>query len=277
MKNLQAVFTATKYHLYYSITNPRIWAGVILILTVVFNRIYPYALFANDVDYPVNFGVVCVHFSDNFSAASIFTSLLLIFSDMPFKNPQQLFLVTRCGKRTWCISQFLYIIVVSIAVMLIIILLTMLMLAGHLSFDNEWGKIIKSALSVPYEKYRIDAILSPTALNSFTPHSALLWCLPVGTLAFITFGSIIFAFNMISNSVAGSVIGALFVGVHFMSFNAPQLLWTSPLGWLSLSVINVTLTTSFPPPGYALAMFSGMFVLSIAEALLRVRKKSDIL
>lgn len=280
MDNLRKIFTATGYDLYYSISNPKIWAAVVLILTTVFVDYSGYILIIADFDLPVSIGIVSGLFIDPFFVMVAFTGLLLIFSEMPFNDPQQVFMITRCGKRAWCISQILYIIVVSAFVMLAIFLFTMLVFAGHLTFDNSWGRIILSANSDEViAKYPIRLGIDSYITSSLTPQEALIYSIPVALFTFVAFGCLIFALNTISHKIVGTIIGAIIVAENWI---ATYLLyswvpWVTMLGWCSLNRINFAHTGTNPTPEHAYIMLSGIFVLSVAAVLFRSRKKTDVM
>lgn len=282
MKTLRTSFMSTGYHLYYSLTNPKIWAALLMILAAVFLRINPYSKIAADYNETVSIGIISYLFSDVFSVTIIYAALLFIFSELPFDNPQQIFLVTRSGKRAWCVSQFLYIIAVSLFVTLLISVFTVILLSGHLSFENSWGKVINTVIQSDElsEKYQIYDCITTEAVNTFTPHKALVWSVLSGTLTFVVFGSLIYTFNSISHKTAGIIFGVLLIACHMFTgyfANLILFLWFAPLEWSSIMVININHISKMPTPEYAICMLAGLFVLSAGFAIFRSQKKSDIL
>lgn len=79
MKTLRTSFMSTGYHLYYSLTNPKIWAALLMILAAVFLRINPYSKIAADYNETVSIGIISYLFSDVFSVTIIYAALLFIF------------------------------------------------------------------------------------------------------------------------------------------------------------------------------------------------------
>lgn len=280
MNNLRKIFTATGYDLYYSISNPKIWAAVVLILTTVFVDYSGYILMIADFDLPVSIGIISGLFTDPFFVMIAFTGLLLIFSEMPFNDPQQVFMITRCGKRAWCISQILYIIAVSAFVMLSIFAFTMIIFAGHLTFDDTWGRIIPAANNTEiYSKYPIHLSISSYIISSLTPREALIYSVPIALFTFVTFGCLIFALNTMSRKIAGTIIGAIFVAENWIAVYLPYswVPWVTMLGWCSLNRINFAHIGTNPRPEHAYIMLSGISVLSVAVVLFHSRKKTDVL
>lgn len=280
MNKLRKVFTALNYDLYYSISNPKIWAAVVLILTMAFTGLSGYVFLLRDFDLPISAGAVCGLFSSSSITFSIFTALLLIFSEMPFNDPQQVFMITRCGKRAWCISQILYIIVVSVFIMLAILLFSMLLFTGRLSFDDSWGKVMHAVNDTEIvKKYQIRNSLSTYVMSLITPMKAIGYTVPLTLVTFISFGTMVFALNMYSRKVAGTIVGVVFITLNFTSvlFNEGWMPWITMLKWCSIEQINFTHSGTNPTPEHAYIMLSGIFVLSVAAALFGSRKKSDVL
>lgn len=277
MKKINNIFYVTAHHIYCSFFNPKIWAAVILILMTVYLVISPYAKIANDFSATVSIGIVSYVFSDPFSVTVLFASMLFIFSDLPFNSPHQIFLITRSGKRAWCISQLIYIIFVSLFVLFAVISFTMVLLAGHISFDNSWGRVINTAVqsSELRAEYQIYDRVVHTAINTFSPQQALIWCLPVGTFMIAVFGSMIFALNMISYRIGGTIIGAFFLAFHLLTgyFLNWTFKWFSPLEWMSINVININHISQMPTPEYSICVLSGIYILSVTIVIFCSRKK----
>lgn len=280
MDTLRKTITATRYNLYYSISNPKIWAAVVLILTMTFVHLSGYVFLLRDFDLPISIGAICGLFSNPFFIMIDFTGLLLIFSEMPFNDSQQTFMVTRSGKRAWCIGQILYIIVVSVFIMLAILLFSMLLFAGRLSFDDSWGKIMHAVNNAEIiKKYPIRSSLSTDVMSMIAPMDAIACTVPLTLLTFTSYGAMVFALNMYSRKIAGTVVGVVFMTLNLVSgyFMYGWLPWITMLGWCSIEKINFTHSGTNPTPEHAYIMLSGIFVLSVAAALFGSRKKSDVL
>ena len=104
------VFTLTRYHIYYTMMQSKFWAAVLMILSAGYINVKSVTQIVFKYETPVSFGIFALIFSGAFFGVVLPVALLFIFSEMPFKNSQQIFLLTRSGKQTWCISQILFII-----------------------------------------------------------------------------------------------------------------------------------------------------------------------
>ncbi len=193
---------STACNLYYSITNPKVWVAAIIILAQIFRVIVPYAKIANDFNASVSAAVIAIFFSDKFSVIVIFIGLLFIFSELPFSDPQQIYHITRSGKRSWYLSQLFYI---------ILILFSWAIICANLSFDSSWGRVINT---IPKsadlrDSYAISGMITEDVIASFTPLTAALWSVFVGTFLFIVFGTLFFSLNMVTRKMGGFIAGAV--------------------------------------------------------------------
>ncbi len=280
MKEIRKTLAVTGYHLYYTVFHPKFWTCILLVMASEYLLFRPYAEIAGDFNVDVSIGELSLVWSVPFNICIMFIGLLLIFSDLPFKNNQQIFLLTRSKKRAWCISQLLYIIVISAAVTLFALLFGIFLLTGHITFENEWDKIINSAangrLPSGYPSVHTHNI---DALRMFTPYKALIWSVLSGLLCGTAFGSIIFAINLTSGTNIGILLGGLLITFRFFGelFASYFFAWISPLEWCSVDVINIDKSSRMPTPKYAICMILAIIAVCTIAVLLRSRKKSDVL
>ncbi len=277
MNFIHRTFTTAGYHLFYTLFHPKFWTAVLLVLTVTYIRIQPYSEIANDFNTKVSVGILSFIYSDVLFVTVIYVALLLIFSELPFKNTQQIFLLTRSGRRSWCVSQILYIIIVSVVITMVICLFTTLFLAGHLSFTDKWDKVINSAINhkLP-ESYSAYACVSKEALVVFSPYKAITWSLLCGMLCSVMFGMIIFAANLASGRNVGIPLGSALIALYWLFQYTDKyfLTWLSPLEWASISTINLRHSSKMPTPEFALITLLVICIISIIIILFRSRKGS---
>lgn len=281
MSEIKKILAMLRHHLYNSVTDPKVWAAELLILTAIFRIVYPYVRIVRDLNGTVSFSAAALPFMANNSILLIFCALLLIFSEMPFKDQRQIFLLTRSGRRSWYISQLLYIIAVSLSAAIFVILTTWLFLSGHISFANAWTPIestVSQSVGLRME-YQFPGYFSYDTISSFSPRQVFFWCVPVGTLAYVFFGALIFALNLITRKTGGIIFGAAAVGYHVLTWILwhPRAKWLAVLDWSNISIIDMQRNTLDPPPEFALSVLAGGFVTASVIAAVSARKRSDIL
>lgn len=275
MKTIRAALGVTRRHLFYILNSPKLWAAVLLILSSVYTLIEPYAEAAWALNENVSVGILAYNFCYKSLILNIYLALLLIFSELPFKDPQQIMIITRSGKRAWYLSQIFYIFAVSIAVTVMISLVSAIILVGHFSFGDSWGRIITNASGL--RKYGVMGVVSPEALSEFSPYAALGWSLPVGTLTMISFGSVIFSLNSLFRGSAGTIAGALIISLTLIGrfIGVPGSDYFMIIDWSDFSRLNIHRAPKTPVPEFEICVLAAMLIVSIIIIIFRSRKKAE--
>lgn len=276
MKTIYTALVMTRRHLFYIINSPRAWAAAILILSSVYSLIVPYAKAAWALDQNVSIGIIAYNFCYGTMTIKLYLALLLVFSELPFKDPQQLMIVTRSGKRAWFLSQLFYVIAVAAAITVAVSLVSMAILIGHLSFDGSWGRILPNATSM--YKYKIACAIPSDVLNELSPYDALGWSLPVGTLSMISFGSVILSLNSLFRGSAGTVAGGLIIALTLIGrfIGVPGSLYLMILDWGNFSDLNIHNAPKTPTPLFEIGALAAMLIVSITVIVFCSRKKAEI-
>lgn len=276
MKTIYTALVMTRRHLFYIINSPRAWAAAILILSSVYSLIVPYAKAAWALDQNVSIGILAYNFCYGTMTIKLYLALLLVFSELPFKDPQQLMIVTRSGKRAWYLSQLFYVIAVAAAITVAVSLVSMAILIGHLSFDGSWGRMLPNAMSM--YKYKIACAIPSDVLNELSPYDALGWSLPVGTLSMISFGSVILSLNSLFRGSAGTVAGGLIIALTLIGrfIGVPGMFYLMILDWGNFSDLNIHNAPKTPTPLFEIGVLAAMLIVSITVIVFCSRKKAEI-
>lgn len=200
--------------------------------------------------------------------------VIMIFSDAPFIDSNQQFVMVRSGRLSWGIGQMLYIVVGSFCYTMFMLLSSIIVNIGHIQLDTSWGKglilaattNLTSALGIQYDTVKVTGSI----VRYYTPAQAMLWSFVFLWMICTILGLIIYDLNILFKSNA---VGVLVTG--FMVFftaivdEVQQFMWFSPVTWSSLNNIDVAKTTSLPSFYFVLYMYSGAIViLFIMGALL---------
>ena len=200
--------------------------------------------------------------------------VIMIFSDAPFIDSNQQFVMVRSGRLSWGIGQMLYIVVGSFCYTMFMLLSSIIVNIGHIQLDTSWGKglilaattNLTSARGIQYDTVKVTGSI----VRYYTPAQAMLWSFVFLWMICTILGLIIYDLNILFKSNA---VGVLVTG--FMVFftaivdEVQQFMWFSPVTWSSLNNIDVAKTTSLPSFYFVLYMYSGAIViLFIMGALL---------
>ena len=272
------VFTLTRYHIYYMMAQSKFWAAMLMILSTNYINIKGVTEIVFQYKTPVSFGVFALVFSGSFFAVVLSMALLFIFSEMPFRSTQQIFLLTRSGKRIWCASQLLFIVFVSIFVVLTILLETFLLFGCQISFDNNsWGKVIMSIYNTGLGSEYEVAFLGGAPYESILAVSsaqAVFYVLATVLLMSIAMGLAVFAVNLISGSSLGIILGGVLVALNLFTsyFQTAVFFRLSPVSWIKLNAVKL-----LPFKLYPTLILGIISVAAVCLSLIKCRKKSDII
>lgn len=275
---MRKTFLLTRNHIYYTLIQPKFWAAMLMILSANYIKVQPVSQIIFRYNTPVSFGIFALIFSEPFFAVVLSIALLFVFSELPFKNSQQFFLVTRSGKRIWCVSQILYIAAVSLFVLLTVLLETFLICGGKITLDNSsWGKVIMSIYNTGLgDEYMIGfrGGAPYESIAAETPLSALLYTLTTELLISLTMGLAVFSINLTTHGTGGIIIGGIPIALNlFMSyFDNISFFRLSPLSWVRLKAV-----VWLPFKQYSAVILGIISIAAITLALIKCRKRADIL
>jgi len=264
-------------------TSLQFWIPFMLAAVAVYRAAKPLANMSAHYNSPINAFAVSFLYSDKFTVFILFIGVLILFSDMPFKDNQQYFLLVRSGKLPWIFSQVLYIISVSFIYFTVIAASFCVFLFPHINIEsNSWGRIVKTiAATNAVYSFDLRLIMPQNVLSDYTPLEAFIYA----SLSFITIcvviGLIIYAFNLIVKPGAGLIISGFFVFMYlFVSHvNAisEKMFYISPLGWCSLVIMDKNGTSSLPGLSYAITVLCCSFlVLNLLLLIYGLKKTSRI-
>lgn len=247
-----------------------------MILFSVYSLIVPYAKAAWALDQNVSIGILAYNFSYGGMIIRLYLALLLVFSELPFKDPQTLMIITRSGKKAWYLSQLFYVIAVAVIITAAVSLISMAVLVGHLSFDASWGRILTNGTSL--YKYRVVGAIPSAVLKEFSPYAAIGWSLPVGTLTMISFGSVILSLNSLFRRSVGTITGGLIIALTLIGriIGVPGSLYLMILDWSDFSNLNIYNAPQTPVPVFEIGALVVMFIVSIILIVFCSRKKAEI-
>lgn len=170
---------------------------------------------------------------------------VLIISDAPFRNQQQLFILLRVGKRTWIASQLLYLLICSSCYTLLIWILSWLFLIPQLEWSTQWGPVITTAaVNGGYSSYSTLS-LEYGVMKGIGPISATMWVAFVMIAVCFLLGIIMTLCNLWFQKGLGTVIISCFailpLIINVLAHTprlVKKLLWISPVSWMDRNLMG---------------------------------------
>jgi len=272
----------TKINLYKHLGTVNFWIPFLLAIASVYEFTSSLAKMAKYYSIPVN-GFSAVFFlTDTYSVLIIFLGILILFSDLPFKDSQQMFLVSRSGKRAWIFSQVLYVILVSILYFAFIFICFCAVLFPNLYFNSEnWGKIINTiSLSSVAQRFELWFTVPQSVLSDFSPLNGFLYSFGIALFVTCVLGLIILIFNLTVKHNTGVFISGAIIFLYmfqYMNHNGYILYYFSPLNWISLYTADKNGITPYPDILWVITILCLFFVFELIALFTFGAKKTKFI
>lgn len=259
----------TKINLYKHIGSVNFWTPFILALAAVYEDAHPLGELCAKYSIPVNgFSAAFIWTSGN-TVFILFLGIFIMFCDLPFKDNQQMFLLSRSGKRTWIFSQVLYVIFVSFVYMAFIFVCFCAFILPNLAFDaGNWGKIIKSVAATNIgSDIGLRFSVMTSVLNDFAPLEGFLYAFGTAFAVSVILGLVMLSLNMIVKHNSGIIVsgGLIFFYMFSRMFGGFLIYYFSPLIWCSLTSADKHGISGFPDVSWIITVLCIAFTVEIAS------------
>lgn len=277
---MRQVFEVTRLCLYKQIGTVKFWTPFILAAAAIYETMEPITNMTRYYSTAINGFSAAFIFSDRITVFILFIGIFIIFSDLPFQDTQQIFLLARSGKRSWIFSQVLYVILVSIVYFLFVLVLFCIFTMPYVNFDlNDWDKNVKTiAATSASDKFGIRIDISQSALSDFSPIEGFLYSFGIAVFIAIILGMINLTFNLIIKARSGIIVTGILIFMYmFVSYvNAISLkmFYFSPLGWCSLNMADRYSRSVLPDISYIILTLTTTFLLLSIALLFYSSKRS---
>ncbi|MBD3949371.1 hypothetical protein I4Q36_02760 [Tuanshanicoccus lijuaniae] len=174
-------------------------------------------------------------FTHSFYIGVTMTSVLLLFSTLPFENAMQPWLILKVGYRKWGLAQMVYIVCTSLLFTVIHFLMTIVYLIPYGVPLNTWGSLIKNLSMGQYQlKHPLYLSLNSIALDFYSTTRALLQVAIMVFLISCLIGMVVFVFNLIIPRLGLILSGGLIILSFVFGFaTGLWIYFLSPLNWIN--------------------------------------------
>lgn len=201
-----------------------------------------------------------------------FFPLILIFSNAPFIDGNQLYTVLRTGKRRWCAGQILYIVITSAIFFGFVFLMSILFNLDCMELTGGWGKVLNTLANTDAAtQFQIEFTTEKNVLEMFTPFQAVWFTYLHSCVSGVILGLLIFAFNM---RIRGSGIFASAFLLVFCAIAAKEstFLKMAPITWSTLNYIQLKYHDGLPEYGYVSTAYTVILILEVLIILLLLKR-----
>lgn len=272
------IFSIALYSVRQRIMNPRVICLFILMLAFIWNDLSVVGKLTDMVGIRINPLVFPFFSSDPVKQLILFASIVFLYSDAPFIDKNQPYVILRSKRIVWALGQVIHIIMFSAVYFSILMVASVLIVLPNATFTtNGWGKVINTlAQTNAGSQIDLQFGVSEKIISLYSPFESFALCflLNLGMSSFL--GLLIFAINLKFGKMIGSVIGGVILFFDLLVLNAlPSLcFYFSPLSLSRLSTLDPKGISTYPSVTYAFVFYTIGILIFSAVIVLSIKRKS---
>ena len=210
---ISKTFTIAVYSVRQRIVNPRVICLFVLHMVFIWSNLSVIGTFTDMVGVRVNPLLYPFFSSDPVKQLIVFAGIVFLYSDAPFIDKIQPYVVIRCKRNVWVLGQILHVIMFSAFYFLILMGVSVFIVLPNASFATDgWGKVANTlAQTNAASQINLQFDISDKIISLYSPFEAFVICflLNWGMASFL--GLLIFAINlnfgkMIGIAISGAVL-----------------------------------------------------------------------
>lgn len=217
------------------ICNPRYWILFLIVSVFIYQDNAPLFNMVVQTGVKINPLIFPLYISNHYFQFILMIGVIFLFSDAPFINENQPYIIMRAGKKSWVLGQVFYIFIAAAIYITIAMAISVIILLSKGTFATDgWGKIINTlAITNAQEVIGLVYDVSEKVVNNFTPFQAFFITYVLEWLIASILGLIMFALNLFTKINLGTFV-AMFLALL-------DLLIANVLPWGLYSISPVSL------------------------------------
>ncbi|HHV09001.1 MAG TPA: hypothetical protein GXX75_01830 [Clostridiales bacterium] len=275
---VKKIFCIAIYSIRQWITNPRIICLFILMSMFVWNDFDVIGSLTGRTGIKTNPLIFPFFSNDPVKQLILLAGIVFLFSDAPFINKNQPYIIIRSKRIPWVLGQILYIVMAGAIYFLFLMLVSILVLLPYATFaTNGWGKIIHTLAQTDMgAQIKLQFGITKEITAFYSPFEAfgLSFLLNWGVACFL--GLVLFVINLKFNRMLGLAAGGviLFFDLLVTNMLSPAFYHFSPVSLSRLGVLDPMGVSMFPNMAYPFAFFSVSIVVLSALLVVGIKKIS---
>lgn len=267
----------TRINMYKHLSTVNFWTPFILAIAAVYEFTSSLKNMAAHYSIPVNGFSASFLLTNQNAVFIIFIGVFVMFCDLPFKDNQQMFMLSRSGKKAWIFSQVFYVIFISLIYFLFIFVCFCVALIPHLGFDAEsWGIIIRTIASTDAaQTFELAFHVRPIVLSNFSPLEGFLYSFGTVFVISVVLGLVVLLCNLTIKHNIGVVVSGVLVFMYMLAsvIFSNIMFYFSPLHWCSISIADKNKTSVYPDVSWIITVLCIWFALEITALFIYGSKK----
>lgn len=145
-------------------------------------------------------------------------ALLLIMGNAPFVTEAQQSILIRAGQKNWLLGQMIYMAATTLAIMMGMLVYMCLFFAPHISFDNNWGRVLNSLATLDTESTaKVGISVYALVVDSFSPIQAFMIGFGLRWICYLICINLMFFINLLVKQRPGAVFALAILLLDFIA------------------------------------------------------------
>ena len=272
-----AALRLTRINLYKHLATVNFWTPFILAVAAVYEFTRALADMAAHYSVPVNGFAISFLFASRNQTLIVFLGVFILFSDLPFKDNQQMFMISRTGKRAWIFSQIFYVLIVSLMYFAFIFICFCIVNLQNLGFSaDNWGKLMKTLAATNVgSSFNLMFSVSQGVLTDFPPLEAFLYSFGTAYAVTVALGLVILFLNLTVKRHSGIIVSGVlvFMLIFTSAYSKQELYYFSPINWCSINIADKKGVSFYPDTSWIITVLCIWFALEIIALFIFGGKK----
>ena len=193
--------------------NSKMAVFVILMLVTSHSYLKPLRQYSTAVNYPVSWCVFPFVMCSFTYLIMFWFGVIYVNSDVPFMQHVNMYHTIRNGRRRWGLGQIEGIFLRSFSMVSITVFCTILPLMPQIEWNNEWGKILRTAATTnALSEYQSSVVIYYDIFSEYTPLELMLLEVLICTLICTFVGVLMFFISLYINKII-AVAGGLALAI----------------------------------------------------------------
>ena len=279
--NMKKTYSIAIYSVRQRITSPRAIFIFVLLAIFLYEKLSPIFTVIEETGVKTNPLIFPFLSNDELLQKIIYAGVVFIFSDAPFINSSQPYVIIRSNRTIWVLGQLLHIVMFSAIFFLAIMTLSVLYLLPNSSFQTDGWGILVNTLSQSYAGYYagLEFFIEEKIMYYYSPFGAFSLCFLLNWGIMVFMGMLIFVINLVSNKLLGSVVAAIVIAFDLFVYNSLPYFYYhfSPLSLTRLSTLDPMGISDYPTPEYAFYFcIISITILSLLSVVLIKNTSIDV-
>lgn len=250
----------------------RIWIAVFIVLIFIHSFTKGLSDFCDYTGVKSSPWIFPFLYMQYYNKMLFFFPLILIFSNAPFIDKNQLYVLVRAGRSKWCIGQMCYIFIASALYFALVMIFSIVLNIDCIEFTDEWGKVLNTLANTNMgTQFHIGFSPDRNVINMFSPLGAMWFTFLHSWISGVILGMETFLFNMKMKG-SGTFLASFLLVFSAVASKQISLVNMSPISWSTLNYIQLKSNDGLPSYGYITAFYMIMLLVLFVIILFSSKK-----